>query len=156
MPTLSSLDGSQLPWLFAIWIVFSCVLPLWVGFEQMIVTSSPSRPSSFFMSVLRLLYSLWDRISVKLHLTGKSRLTNQVSVITLNKIHFISPEVNVVHTHFKVCAILRLIFTSGVLRARLLIENTCTRHNYIECISWMNPISIKSSAPEVKKETFRF
>lgn len=80
----------------------------------------------------------------------------QVSVITLNKIHFISPEVNVVHTHFKVRAILRLIFTSGVLRARLLIENTCTRHNYIECISWMNPISIKSSAPEVKKETFRF
>ena len=70
----------------------------------------------------------------------------QVLVITLNKIsgwgggsfetiNFISPEVNVVHTHSKVRAILRLIFTSGVLRARLLIEKTCTRHNYIECIS---------------------
>ena len=50
-------------------------------------------------------------------------------------IHFISPEVNIVHTHSKVRAILRLISTFGVLRARLLIENTCMRHNYTECIS---------------------
>ena len=46
------------------------------------------------------------------------------------------------YTHSKVRAILRRIFNSGVLHARLLIEKTCTRHNLKERVSGMNQISI--------------
>ena len=56
--------------------------------------------------------------------------------------YFISPEVKVAYTHSKVRAILRRIFNSGVLHARLLIEKTCTRHNLKERVSGMNQISI--------------
>ena len=38
----------------------------------------------------------------------------------------------VADTHSKVRAILRRIFNSGALCARLLIEKTCTRHNLKE------------------------
>ena len=56
--------------------------------------------------------------------------------------HFILPKVKVAYTHSKVRAILRRIFNSGVLRARLLIGKTCTRHNLKERVSGMNQISI--------------
>ena len=54
----------------------------------------------------------------------------------------ISPEVKVAQTHSKVRAILRRIFNSGVLHARLLIEKTYTRHNLKERVSGMIQISI--------------